>query len=254
MLKLGGERLPEPGMNAIFRSFDPPRKALLTGLLVSAASIASVVSTGCADSDDPNASTASGPMLQPGVACVGVDPDKAKSPGPSSRQALSADCKPGTCLGQPAPEWKAFDHNPLSCGFSKEYGIQAFIGQPVLVANLAGWCQYCQAQAAKLERMRLELDYNGLKAHIIIINSSSADNDTDRKHLTQRCSLPLFQDTTARKVWDKNGGNKDDFYFYDRHGVLRGYFPHGGEHKTNLSVQVDYDAMRQRLFDLAKAP
>ena len=187
-------------------------------------------------------------------ACIGVDPSAAQS---MDTQAVSArqdsECEPGNCLGQAAPVWSAVDYQPLSCGFGQSYGLSSFIGKPVLLAQLAGWCSYCQAQSSQLEKMRLQLQADGIDVHMVIVNATSADNDENRESLIDRCSLPIFQDTADVGIWNLNSGGKDDFYLYDAQGILQGYFPHGGATPTNLSTDPGYKAIKSALESLASS-
>ncbi|MEE9385325.1 MAG: hypothetical protein V3V08_18115 [Nannocystaceae bacterium] len=51
------------------------------------------------------------------------------------------DCKdhPGTCIGEPWPQWSLLDVQPRSCGVGQTYGLDAFKGDVTFVALLAGW-------------------------------------------------------------------------------------------------------------------
>ncbi len=49
------------------------------------------------------------------------------------------DLKPGTCIGEVAPQWWLDDFQPQSCGLDAAYGLEAFKGQVTVAVLLAAW-------------------------------------------------------------------------------------------------------------------
>ncbi len=154
---------------------------------------------------------------------------------------------PQYCAGSTAPSWRLTDYQPKSERRGKSYGLDEFRGRVVVLAMLAGWCPYCQSQAAALERMRGGLEGKNV-AFVVVNQSKNADNDQDRKNLTDRCSFPVLQDTEAAGVWGKHGAAKDDLFIYGADGKLRRFFPHeGGE--SNLSAKDGFARVLQAVLD-----
>ena len=161
----------------------------------------------------------------------------------------------GTTGEEPCPEcapyWRLYDFQPQSCGYEWTYGMDSFEGHVTLVALLAGWCGFCQAQAQKMEQMRIELQLEGYDVQFIAVNGTSADTEEYRQNLVDRCAFPLFQDTAMQSAWSAHGGGKDDMYIYGADGTLVVELPYGEEVPTNLSTEEGYDAVKQALIDAA---
>lgn len=213
-------------------------------VLSSAALLLSTLTLGCGTQKAPSV-----PQGQPALGpdqCIGINPSIAPKP-PLPPATVPQGCpRAGVCIGQPAPNWQAYDFQTLSCGFGQKYGIKDFIGKPTLVVHLAGWCGYCQYQTVKLEKMRLELKNMGLTMNFVVINAKNANSDKDRKELLDRCSFSVFQDHPDFEIWKGNGGGKDDMYIYDIHGRLLEYLPHDTT-KTNLSDEAIYNSIKEKL-------
>lgn len=147
-----------------------------------------------------------------------------------------------------APSWRLYDFQPRSCGFEQTYGLDSFEGHVTLVALLAGWCSYCQAQSVKLEQLQLELALEGYDVQMVTINGTSANNTDDQQKLIDRCSFPLFQDVDEVAAWDAHGGGKDDLFIYAADGTLAQALPEDGELGTNLSTDEGYANVKQALI------
>ena len=53
--------------------------------------------------------------------------------------ADASDAGCATCTGASLPTWKLGDYQPLSPGYGKTYGLEAFKGKVTVVALLASW-------------------------------------------------------------------------------------------------------------------
>lgn len=155
---------------------------------------------------------------------------------------------PGEPCAECAPSWRLFDFQPRSCGFEQTYGLDSFEGHVTLVAMLAGWCSYCQAQTVELEQLQLELALEGYDVQMVTINATSANNADDQQELIDRCSFPLFQDVDEVAAWDAHGAGKDDMFIYAADGTLAQALPVDGEASTNLSTPEGYDNVKQALI------
>jgi hypothetical protein len=90
--------------------------------------------------------------------------------------------------------------------------------------------------------MRLEFEAAGLPVEIVGVNIASAVSN--QQDLVGKCSFPLFQDRPDVGVFDLQGGRKDDFYVYDRHGRLSAWLPAGGALDTTLTNAVGHDNVK----------
>lgn len=148
-----------------------------------------------------------------------------------------------------APAWRLEDVQPRSCGFGQTYGLDSFEGHVTLVALLAGWCSYCQAQTLALEQLKLELALEGYDVEMVTINGTTANNADDQGELIDRCSFPIFQDLDEVGAWDLHGGGKDDMFIYAADGTLAQALPVEGELGTNLSTDEGYANVKQALIE-----
>ena len=98
-----------------------------------------------------------------------------------------------------------------------------------------------------MEQMRFELEGAGHEVQFVTINAVSA-LETQQK-LVDRCSFPLFQDTAEADVWGLHNGLKDDFYVYDRSGILVDYLPITGERSVTLSTAEGYANLKGAILD-----
>ena len=196
--------------------------------------------------------------------CIGAKPDEAAwadggaptpvpPPLPDSPPKEGDDCtkSPGTCVGKAWPIWKLKDFQPQSCGYKATYGLPTFKGRVTVVVLLSAWCGYCQGQAEKLERIRLELGIAGKAPNVVVVNSIDAKDD--QKKLVDRCSFPLFQDTDKMQAWKRHNGGKDDFYIYGKDGKLVHYFSSSDPNlNTDLSTKDGYKFVKDTLLKLLK--
>lgn len=196
-------------------------------------------------------------MALPSIACVIVTDDD------DDVGATGSDLEPGECVGpeeqvqvpdEPAcedcaPVWALEDFQPRSCGYEQTYGMSTFEGQVTVVALLAGWCGFCQAQAEKMEQLRIELGAEGVDVMMVAVNGTDANTPDYQANLTDRCSFPLFQDTEAADAWGLHGGTKDDIYVYNSDGSLAVALPYGEGVETNLSSEEGYANLRQAILD-----
>ena len=158
-----------------------------------------------------------------GVAMLSAGCSGSGSSG-TDNAASRAGCDPAaqvTCAGAAAPVYSLADVQPKSARFGESYGLEAFRGQVLVVALLAGWCPFCQSQAERLEALRLELEGQGQKVAFVTLHA--ADAEPYQAFITERCSFPMLQDTTAASAWAAHGGEKDDMFVYDAEGKLRAY-------------------------------
>ena len=101
-----------------------------------------------------------------------------------------------------------------------------------------------------MEQMRLELAADGIDVHFVALNMLSADNDDDRKKLTDRCSFTVWQDLeTINASGYHHRGTKDDIYVYDADGKLADYFSIFAERESNLSTDEGYANLKQAVLD-----
>ncbi len=137
-------------------------------------------------------------------------------------------------VGSLAPTYALTDIQPLSCGYKATYGLPVYRDRVTLVVLLAGWCGFCQAQAMKLEQLRVEFERAGKPVGLVIVNK--ADAADYQAELTRRTSIPILQDLDSVQAWSiHHRGNKDDFYIYGKDGKLADYLPVWGPRDTNLS-------------------
>ena len=69
--------------------------------------------------------------------------------------------------------------------------------------------------------MQYELQAMDVDVNFVIVNRTAPDPQIEA--LTNRCNFPVFQDVQAVNAWGMMDGQKDDFYFYDREGILRAF-------------------------------
>jgi len=67
----------------------------------------------------------------------GGDPLEPEQEEPRDQDPCVAE--PGTCLGEPPPEWALLDFQPQSCGSGATYGLSAFHGHVTVMALFASW-------------------------------------------------------------------------------------------------------------------
>ncbi|TPV93494.1 MAG: hypothetical protein B7733_20190 [Myxococcales bacterium FL481] len=100
--------------------------------------------------------------------------------------------------------------------------------------------------------MRLEFHNEGVEVEFVAINKSDAT--TTQHELYDRCSFPIFQDTSdpaSGGVWELHDGNKDDLYIYDVNGVLAKYLPSGSEeHDITLSTPAGYAYVKGSILEV----
>ena len=78
----------------------------------------------------------------------------------------------------------------------------------------------------------------GLDVHILAINDLTAVDYQD--DLSDKCTVPLLQDSKEVEAWKLLSGAKDDFYFYRSDGTLAIHLPAKGAISTNLSTDEGY--------------
>lgn len=89
----------------------------------------------CGDDDARVSATGVKPATDAAVD-VGSKPDKADG-GLLADASDTSTCM--TCAGAPMPTWQLADVQPLSPGYGKTYGLEAFKGKVTVVALLASW-------------------------------------------------------------------------------------------------------------------
>jgi len=156
-------------------------------------------------------------------------------------------------------DWALEDIQPVSPRFGQTYGLSAFGSRVIVMGLHAGWCGYCRSQVAQMERMSNELRAEGLDVQFISVNATSALSERDQRGLlyqldelgeimldedgnpVRRITFPLFQDTRLVNQWDMHRGRKDDFFIYDRDGILTHFLAARGPMTTNLSTDTGYN-------------
>ncbi len=98
-----------------------------------------LISTAIACVDGQSGLTASDNSIAQSGACIGPTPTAASWHATPSPLAGSAPQQATSTVGELAPDFALTDVQPLSCGYKATYGLRTFIGQPTLVALLAGW-------------------------------------------------------------------------------------------------------------------
>ena len=101
-----------------------------------------------------------------------------------------------------------------------------------------------------MEKMRVELSIEGHDVQFITINKADAADKQDK--LIERCSFPLFQDTDEINVWEMHNGKKDDFYIYDRNGILQAHHPVSGELSMVLSDPIGYGNLKDSILNVLR--
>jgi thiol-disulfide isomerase/thioredoxin len=227
---------------------------------------------GCSAEPAPRrASAVPIPVLDAGGVCVGVAPPAEAwqaQPGPvradggatdagaPSEPSDASDAAPADdggagggppmdprTVGAPMPRYALRDTQPLSCGFGATYGLPVFEGKVTAVVLLAGWCGFCQAQALKLEQLRIELAKESKDLQIVIVNKADAVDQV--AELTRRTSVPVLQDLPSVDAWNLHAGYKDDFYVYGRDGRLADFLYFGGPRDINLSTEAGYATVKE---------
>ena len=150
------------------------------------------------------------------------------------------------CPGTAAPTRGFYDFQPQSCGYGEIYGLDRFRGTVTVVVLWSATCSFCQAQLSKIEEMRLELSLQGIEPHIVGVSLSTTADYQDR--LTDRGSVPLFQDTAEVNAWDMHAGDKDDMYIYAPDGTLDRFID-DGTNDINLSTETGYAFVRDAITE-----
>ncbi|MCA9523530.1 MAG: hypothetical protein KC609_21290 [Myxococcales bacterium] len=83
---------------------------------------------------------------------------------------------------------------------------------------------------------------------------NSIDAVDYQQPLVDRCTFPLFQDTTEVNAWTLHDGHKDDILIYDKNGVLYVALPNGGAVNTNLSTPEGYENLKSRVLEAHNQP
>ena len=89
--------------------------------------------------------------------------------------------------------------------------------------------------------MRLEFEKANLPVVVVGVNADSAVA-YQSDFVSRR--LPLFQDQADVNVFELQGGQKDDFFVYDKQGTLAAYLPITGPRSTNLTTTDGYAYVR----------
>jgi hypothetical protein len=100
--------------------------------------------------------------------------------------------------------------------------------------------------------MRVEMEAKGHEVYFVIINAVSGLDYQEK--LTEKCALPLFQDTDEMDAWGLHKGNKDDFYVYDKAGNLAKYLPISGEADVDLTTDAGYYNLKNAIFEVLGVP
>ncbi len=96
--------------------------------------------------------------------------------------------------------------------------------------------------------MRLELAGEGHLVHFLTINATSALSY--QADLLKQQAFALMQDQTNVNVWTLLGGNKDDFFIYDKTGKLKVYLSASGSVDTNLSSATGYNNLKTYILNV----
>lgn len=150
------------------------------------------------------------------------------------------------CPGTAAPTWELYDFQPQSCGYGEIYGLERFRGTVTVVVLWSATCSFCQAQLSKIEELRLELSLQGIEPHIVGVSLSTTADFQER--LTERGSIPLFQDTAEVNAWAMHNGDKDDMYIYAPDGTLDRFID-DGSNDINLNTETGYAFVRDAIVD-----
>jgi thiol-disulfide isomerase/thioredoxin len=178
-----------------------------------------------------------------GACTGGGDAGAGGSDGGSSADGGTVGCDKttyATCPGNASPAWVLEDKLPTSTRVGQSYGPEAFRGQVLVVALVAGWCPYCQKQIPKFAAIQKELRAKGVQITIVGINK-----DDDRKQEINNLfntDVLIFQDKksangrTPDTAYQLLLGEKDDIYIYNASGVLTKYFNGNNGPSTNLTT------------------
>lgn len=97
--------------------------------------------------------------------------------------------------------------------------------RPTVVALLSGSCAYSRRHAASLDKVRTEMQANGLSTEFIGINSRNRAAQMMVGELDDAVNFTIFQSTHEKHYWSQLGGLKDDVLIYDRCGRLTYFIP-----------------------------
>ncbi|MFT4705623.1 MAG: hypothetical protein ACI81R_003334, partial [Bradymonadia bacterium] len=107
-------------------------------------------------------------------------------------------------------------------------------------------CSFCQGQLLLVERMKLELEAEGITPYFIgIISTASEGREDFQTLLLDRGAIPFFQSTTDVNAWTLHDGDKDDVYIYGADGMLDTFLDDDAEGVLyNLSTDEGYAYVR----------
>ncbi|MFN3197308.1 MAG: redoxin domain-containing protein [Bradymonadia bacterium] len=182
--------------------------------------------------------------LPPGE-CIG--PEQGESPPTAETIADISEETCTHCPGAEMPKWQLYDFQPQSCGYGATHGLDSFLGRVTLVALFNAGCPYCQAQAEKMEQMRIELEAEGHEVWFVAVNLMG--RESLQAELTNRAAFPMFQDTEGTNAWGMHQGGLSDYYVYDESGVLVTWLPNGGEVNTTLANEEGYANLKNAVLE-----
>eukprot|EP00112_Aurelia_sp_Birch-Aquarium-sp1_P000265 Seg1021.4 transcript_id=Seg1021.4/GoldUCD/mRNA.D3Y31 product="Selenoprotein Pb" protein_id=Seg1021.4/GoldUCD/D3Y31 len=108
-------------------------------------------------------------------------------------------------------------------------------GDVIVLALLTSSCSYCQLQARLLMKMKAKLQaMNITGVSFIIVNSKEADMS---KHIIDKLvDFKVYQDKTGN-ISKVLNGSRDDFYIFNRCGILSDYVPGSKSYLRKNNVQ-----------------
>lgn len=213
----------DPAAGCVFTAADPNNPPAGCGL-------------GCktaADCDDGNACTID--LCGDGGGCT----------NPMSFQCDACNNGP-TCAGTPLPSWSLQDVNPTSPTLGQQVAPAAFLGQPVLIYSVHGYCPTCALRAKELGPIIADVNAKGANVKMIVVNQKEyASNITN---VAKQGDFAMVNDNAATDAFGEMGvPSKEYLLIYDKAGKLVTW---AAPWEWSVNKQADIDAISALLTDL----
>ena len=205
----------------------------VTGSDSCAVGAACVVCTTDADCDDENACTID--LCGDGGGCT----------NPMSFQCDACNNGP-TCAGTPLPSWSLQDVNPTSPTLGQQVAPAAFLGQPVLIYSVHGYCPTCALRAKELGPVIADVNAKGANVKMIVVNQKEyASNITN---VAKQGDFAMVNDNAATDAFGEMGvPSKEYLLIYDKAGKLVTW---AAPWEWSVNKAADIDAISGLLTDL----
>jgi hypothetical protein len=213
----------DPAAGCVFTAADPNNPPAGCGL-------------GCktaADCDDGNACTID--LCGDGGGCT----------NPMSFQCDACNNGP-TCAGTPLPSWSLQDVNPTSPTLGQQVAPAAFLGQPVLIYSVHGYCPTCALRAKELGPVIADVNAKGANVKMIVVNQKEyASNITN---VAKQGDFAMVNDNVATDAFGEMGvPSKEYLLIYDKAGKLVTW---AAPWEWSVNKAADIEAISGLLTDL----